>query len=556
MILQASTVEKEFNLLYEPWILVRTKTNEIKKLSILEVFKQAEEVQSLAGELPTQDFAVMRLLLAIMHATFIGENVEDAKDAMQLWQEIWQLKKFPYEMIEQYLEKYEDRFWLFHPQYPFYQVADFENMLNKFRIGKGKVVKGKENVKSVARLIGDLFQSANATRLFSARTGEQQRALEYDEAARWLLHLNGFDDDAAKNPTPKGVGYLGQLGLVYAQGKSLFETLMLNFVLIDNNNKVFDDYHKDAYAYWEKPVCTIVENLIIQPNAQKDLLTMQSRRILLVKKQGKVTGYLLTMGDYFDKDQGLLNEQLTLWKKDDEGKYVPKLHLPERQIWRDLAAIICDKVEDVREAGIIHWLKELKDKNYLESKFVEICLPGISYKLKGAGWQVVDFINDSLQFNADILETFNQQWSSGIKQVLANTDDAVKSLGWLAADLVAVRGNNSDKGKNPIIKKVRAVAREKGYHQLDEAFRKWLLSINPQFDTIETKMAEWQEIAKKIIFAEGEGLLDECSSQELVGRIKRDKDKDINNNAFTAFSKFRINISKILGKEVEHNERA
>ena len=116
MILQASTGEKEFNLLYEPWILVRTKINEIKKLSILEAFKQAEKVQSLAGELPTQDFAVMRLLLAIMHATFVDENVEDAKDAMQLWQEIWKLKKFPYEMIEQYLKKYEDRFWLFHPQ--------------------------------------------------------------------------------------------------------------------------------------------------------------------------------------------------------------------------------------------------------------------------------------------------------------------------------------------------------------------------------------------------------------------------------------------------------
>jgi CRISPR system Cascade subunit CasA len=552
--LQTGTDEKEFNLLYEPWILVRSKTNEIKKWSILEVFKQAEEVQGLSGELPTQDFAVMRLLLAIMHATFIDENVEDEEDAIQLWQEIWKLKKFPYEMIEQYVKKYEDRFWLFHPQYPFYQIADFEETINKFRIKRGKAAKEKEKVKSVARLIGDLFQSAHAIRLFSARTGEQQRVLEYDEAARWLLHLNSFDDDAAKNPTPKGVGYLGQLGLVYAQGKNLFETLMLNFVLMDNNNKIFDDHKEEAHAYWEKPVCKIVENLIIQPNAQKDLLTMQSRKILLVRERGKVIGYLLTMGDYFDKNLGLFNEQMTLWKKDDEGNYVPKLHVPERQIWRDLAAIICDKAGNEREAGIIHWLKKLKERNCLESKLVKICLSGISYKLKGAGWQVVDFINDSLQFNAGILGNFNQQWSSGIKQVLANTDAAVLSLGWLASDLLAARGNGSD--KSPMIKKARTIAREKGYHQLDGAFRKWLQDIDPQFDTIETKMSEWQGIAKKIILMEGEGLLDECSNQALVGRITRNKDEDINSNAFTAFNKFRVSINTKLGKEVKHNEGA
>lgn len=66
--------EMEFNLLDEPWIIVKTKANETKTWSILELFEHAHEAQELAGELPTQDIAIMRLLLAIMHGTFVTEN--------------------------------------------------------------------------------------------------------------------------------------------------------------------------------------------------------------------------------------------------------------------------------------------------------------------------------------------------------------------------------------------------------------------------------------------------------------------------------------------------
>lgn len=239
MILDEQISEKEFNLLYEPWILVKMKNSEIKEYSILEVFRHAHEAEGLAGELPTQDIAIMRLLLAIMHATFVNDNVENADDAKQLWSELWELKQFPYNIIETYLKQYEERFWLFHPEYPFYQVADLANVMNEYKLAKGKKIKNEEKLKTVARLVGDLFQSDNAPRLFSGRNGNQQKKIPYDEAARWLLHLNGFDDDSAKNPTPKGVGYLGQLGLLYAKGSNLFETLMLNFILVDDRNEVF-----------------------------------------------------------------------------------------------------------------------------------------------------------------------------------------------------------------------------------------------------------------------------------------------------------------------------
>ena len=78
-------LEKEFNLLDEPWIVVRTTGNVTKEVSILDLFAHAHEYRGLAGELPTQDIAVMRLLLAVMHAAFVTEDIEDRDDAVELW---------------------------------------------------------------------------------------------------------------------------------------------------------------------------------------------------------------------------------------------------------------------------------------------------------------------------------------------------------------------------------------------------------------------------------------------------------------------------------------
>ncbi len=549
--------EKEFNLLYEPWILVKTKRNEIREYSILEVFKHAHEVQQLAGELPTQDIAIMRLLLAIMHAAFVKSNVTDAEDAKQLWQELWDLKQFPYDIIERYLKQYEERFWLFHPQYPFYQVADIRDIINNYQIKKGKKVKGEEKLKTVARLIGELFQSDHVSRLFPGRSGEQQCLLHYAEAARWLLHLNGFDDDSAKNPTPKGVGYLGQLGLIYAQGENLFKTLMLNFVLLDDNGKPFDDRKETAKAYWEKPVCKTIENLINQPNAQKDLLTMQSRRILLKREHGQIIGYLLTMGDYFDKDQGLFNEQMTVWKSDEKIGFIPKRHVMEKQVWRDFASLVNsgEANSNSRDSGVIHWRKILQNDSILSDDIVKMCIVGVCYRLKGAGWQIVDFVNDSLQVNSAILGTIGVLWIDEIVKALAATDKAVYFLGWLAVNIATVEGNSGDNNKDLEKGRIRTNVREQGYQQLDGPFREWLVSINPQQDNMEDRMTEWRETAKKIILSEGEKIINQCSDKALVGYIKKVKDKNMNDkdenmNAFVFYNRFKGSVSKVLGWEV------
>ena len=60
-----------YNLLREPWISVIIKgTGEQKDVSLLDIFRNTQDYLALAGDMKTQDFAVLRLLLSILHTVF------------------------------------------------------------------------------------------------------------------------------------------------------------------------------------------------------------------------------------------------------------------------------------------------------------------------------------------------------------------------------------------------------------------------------------------------------------------------------------------------------
>lgn len=123
--------EIEFDLLTEPWIRVRLKDNTVQEVSLTEALVSAQDYVDLAGEMPTQDAAVLRLLLAVLFTVFSRVNVEGEPEplekrgqALRRWSELWQLGHFPAEPIRDYLEQWKDRFWLFHPTHPFWQVPE------------------------------------------------------------------------------------------------------------------------------------------------------------------------------------------------------------------------------------------------------------------------------------------------------------------------------------------------------------------------------------------------------------------------------------------------
>ena len=101
--------EIEFNLLTEPWVRVRLPDNTVQEVSLTDALVHAQEYMDLAGEMSTQDAAMLRLLLAVLFTVFsrvneVGEPepLEDEETALERWGALWELKHFPEQPIRDY----------------------------------------------------------------------------------------------------------------------------------------------------------------------------------------------------------------------------------------------------------------------------------------------------------------------------------------------------------------------------------------------------------------------------------------------------------------------
>lgn len=106
--------EIEFNLLTEPWVRVRLPDNTVQEVSLTDALVHAQEYMDLAGEMPTQDAAMLRLLLAVLFTIFSRVNeveepepLEDEEAALERWGALWELKRFPEQPIRDYLEQWK-----------------------------------------------------------------------------------------------------------------------------------------------------------------------------------------------------------------------------------------------------------------------------------------------------------------------------------------------------------------------------------------------------------------------------------------------------------------
>ena len=485
--------QMEFNLLDEPWIRVMTEDCTVVERSLMQVLLNSHQYQRLADELPTQDVALLRLLLAILQTVFYrvdpeGEDdpIEDRAAAIRRWQALWNAGRFPVQPIRTYLETWKDRFWLFHPEHPFYQVPAAA-VGTKFKASK---------------LNGELSESAHKMRLFPLRDGEEKETLSYAEAARWLVTLIGFDDSAStKKETGTGTGWLGDRVNVYAIGENLFETLMLNLVFLKDGRYVW----AENMPAWEQPTMTTAKKREIPlPDNQAELLTLQSRRLILSREENRVTGFSSTGGDFFGKE-GRVNafsEQMTLWRagktpKNAVPQFVPASVDPWRQMWRDFEVIL-GRREDTHIPGVVAWLTELRRKNVIPRKYVHIASVGVTYDSKKGS--IADIISDHLDFQMSLLDAAGELWIVLVGGEIHLIDKVARALGALAEGLYLVQGGQLDGAG----KKARQSQRDEGmrllYAAVDLPFREWLAHIGAQHGDDENTRAQEQQCWRSIVF--------------------------------------------------------
>lgn len=506
----------EFNLLREPWIRVMEEDCSISEKSLTDVLVQAHTFQRLAGELPTQDYAILRLLLAILLTVFerVDENGEEAmpeteQEALLRWKALWQRGSFPAEAIESYLNRYENRFWLFHPETPFYQVP--------------AAIKGTEY--AAEKLIGEVSRSGNKEKL-RLMLNRQADCASYSEAARWLISVNGFDD-AASVKVGKGTGkaWLGRLGNIYAEGDTLFQTLMLNMVMLKDGKELWEESNQPV---WEKPQITKISEKKVLPRKTApenfaELLTLQSRRLLLHRENGAVTGYNGAGGDYFEK-QSNVAEQMTLWRHETDNKgaklptVVPATHSSERQVWRDFEKIFSS---NEKRPGVVLWVQKLERKHYIERGTVHFRTVGVRYDNSGAS--VVEIVSDYLDFRANLLDELGESWVRMVEKQIWIIEQAANAIDRLTEAIVKASGRDGEEAKN---KNTKRDIEMEYYSRIDIPFREWLLSLNPQKGDeakIEAESA-WRRIGYAITVSFGKDLAAQAGNAAFVGREIHEKE--------------------------------
>ncbi len=554
---------KQFNLLDEKWLLVMAgKKGETEEASLKDLFSNAHEYKQLAGETPTQDFAILRLLLAVLHTVFTRvtaqgdfyewvdvnedtfqvtedldeDDLEDYQKALYTtWQKLWQKGKFS-EQVNEYLEKYRHRFYLIDETYPFFQFPEIghddypysatDNSINKLN---GRILEG----------------DPRKPRLFMS---QHQLGLDYAAAARWLLYANGYSPAKSGNPGKKtkrastGVAYLGKLGGIYASGKNLFETLLLNLNLSEST--------KLQKPIWE--VEPTINNFRSIPDNVAQLFTYPSRQLLLKSNdKNQISEYRLDLAiSNFEYAPNLKLEPFTLWiseTKLDVKKWqvkeglVPKRHDPDKYFWQEMPTF--SVIEDKTDApGIVNWLTKLQGDE-LVSGLVTLNAVGENYIQKDGvvNRQVYDQISE----NISLLDQQEDGWLAFLADEIKNTEKVIDStLIRFANDIDKIRFNRTSEIKNTDQRTAQQTKRQV-FFSIDRSFRNWLIGISPQDEKYE-RSSEWKNILRDEINQQAEELIRDAGPRDYLGYYPDKSTKRLENIA-SAYIRFKRNLKKELG---------
>ena len=572
----------KFNLLDEPWISVLiSETGEKKNVSLIELFQEAGRFKSLAGEMETQNFAVMRLLISILQTVFSrfdyhgnplpGIDVDDRwvqteivdtddlkayrRSAAKCWKQLYKDGNFP-EVVTDYLERWRDLFFLFDEKHPFYQVneAEMDEIMSRIpKKNQPTSIYGKNLNRTIS-------ESENKAALFSpiANSAAGKRGnkdvLSADEFARWLVMFQGYSGLADKvafvsEGQRSSKGWLFDLGGIFLRGHNLYETLVLNYLPESIKDQEFDG--RIQRPCWEADGIEVVNRLLsgkIIDNLA-ELYTNWSRAIYAdpnsdTSKPMEIRIVKLPEIDHTENSF----EPMTLWKWNDsgpnKGKFTPRKHTAGQSLWRSFGIITMksSSSKDIKQKqpGIFSQYERLA--KIAGSRWTD--LVGVSMKDDGnaTSWLPVDEIADGFQINDLIITDADPDgWVIRINDAVETTKSVVSGTFRNFLRGICEIRNLDLKGSLATGFIDRGTAEM--YAEIDNAFKEWLSSIEPD-DSKEEILQSWNSQLRRMVLDKGEELFDNSSVRDLTGI---DKDDRISNIA-TKYWQFVNNVNKKLGK--------
>lgn len=491
-----------FDLLTEPWIPVILRDGATAELSLRQCFERSADIRKLSGDLPTQSFAILRVMLAICHDA-IGFHSED--DISQLLR-----KGIDLSAIRDYLDKHPDRFDLFHSTRPFFQVPTL-------RTAKGEVA-------GLEKLISDV---PNGIQFLTVRARAGLERISSAEAARWLIHSQAFDPSGIRSAAvgdaetkggkgyPIGPAWCGQLGGVVLHGNSLAETLAFNLAPTPPNPL-------DRPVWALDHLQTEQRQIDPQPQGPVSLLVWQSRRIRLAGDRYGVTGVVLCQGDRMTPQNRHGIESMTAWRysKPQSKKlgitvYMPLKHDPNRDLWRGLPALLqaqppkVDGHDASIRAGTLETLAsqwedapDLTDRLRLEAV-------GIDYGPQEA--TIAELVNDILDLRVSLLGKTAAEVVAMVQDSIETCDTCVWSLGRMAANIAKAAGDFD--GVDGAADNAKAM----GWSAINGPARSWIATLTASTD-VTTARREWQTTLRGVLKDCARRLADSANPAATIGR--------------------------------------
>lgn len=546
----------KFNLLDEKWIkVVDKKSNQVVEVSLKEVFENAHELKMLAGEMKTQDFAMLRLLLAVLHTVFSRFNangevyeflevderyrqkedvseddLEEYRDElMDTWKTLWKSGEFP-KIVVEYLEKWRDRFYLFDEKYPFYQVTK-EEMYNNIKEGKNP---GEICGRYMNMLI---TESKNKLALFSPKTESNKDILSKEEIARFLIMLQGYVGGEVDKVTisgrdyTKSKGWLSELGGIYLEGDTLFKTLMLNLNLLQEEDYVLKVerpcWEIDCHEYVENSFSFIIDNV-------SQLYTNLSRAVYINPPKDLVDVFKINTLKLPKVDIENNLEPMTIWKrlkKDNKNIFVPEQHDLKKSLWHNFG-LVTESKDGTKRPYIIDWREKIEE--YVDDNRIIINSVGMELNNKSntPKNEVFDrlILKDFLLFDDE-----EGGWTVRINDIIEETKSVIeKQYKFFLKDIKEIRNYSNDGFVNNKIEEL--------YSLIDEPFRNWIFDIDETSKKDES-IFKWRKIFKKILIQSAQEILNQSNPRDLKGIKKEDKIK----NVPMAYNTFEVKINSILG---------
>ncbi len=561
---------ERFNLTTDPWIKVfATETNREETVSLIDLFKHAPHYRQLAGDMRSQDLAILRLLLAILTTVYsrvdttgklypwlapstessapleIDQDIydEEGQDTLfTTWHQLYQAKNFS-QVVTDYLTEHAQDFAFFGER-PFYQATaeDYDALVpqnKRVAAGKGQVL-----VKQMNRRVSE---SGNSPAIFAPKTGEAKNEVSLAELVRWVITYQNYTGvtDKTKVVTEEkfsnSAGWIYRTNPVFVEGSTLFETLLLNLVLVDKRQE-------DAACALQKPVweAKSIRAYVAERSAQilpdnlAELYTAWSRILHIEWQDGRPQ--IFSAGIPMFGYENALIEPMTTWRFDKKtSEYRPAvkgLRSLGIAMWRNFGQYVkVHKEDEMHEPGIVIWLRTLEE-NQLIAADAPLLLNSIALISDGNATSqspAVEVVDD-MRLQADVLfdKKLAERWPVRIEDAIAVTQTIGTDFYHFASDIGTIR--------NLDVRPFASGMSAQFYEQLNAPFKAWLAELSSQDDR-DAKINLWKDALRKIVVKAADEVMASSSPRDIKG-IATEKHGPL--NIFTAKNHLMYNVGKHL----------